>query len=127
MISGCSSNCGSAECCKVQECAGLAPPPPDIPDCLPDMTEATGQQAYTAAISPFQISPNPSITPFMSGKSILVDSEETKDQKRALTGSVLSNTASVIELVVPWLAARLAFLVAVVVAGDAREGCCSGE
>ena len=63
----------------------------------------------------------------MSGKIILVDSEETKDQKRALTGSVLSNTASVIELVVPWLAARLAFLVAVVIAGDAREGCCSGE
>ena len=28
--------------------------------------------------------------------------------------------------VVPWLAAKVVFLVAVAVAGDAREGCCSG-
>jgi hypothetical protein len=65
--------------------------------------------------------------PFMNDKSMLLDREETKDQKRVLMGSVLSNTARVIEPVVPWLAARLVFLVAVVVAGDAREGCCSGE
>ena len=57
MISGCTSNSGSAECCKVvQECAGPTPPPPDTPDRLPDTTVATGQQACTAIISPFQIS-----------------------------------------------------------------------
>jgi hypothetical protein len=66
-------------------------------------------------------------TPFTNGESMLMDSEGTKDQKRVLTSSVLSNTARVIEPIVPWLAARVVFLVAVVVAGDAREGCCSGE
>jgi hypothetical protein len=72
-------------------------------------------------------SPNSSITPFTNGNSMLKDSEETKDQKRVLTGSVLSNTARVFEPVVSWLAAGLMFLVAVVVAGDTRERCCSGE
>ena len=66
-----------------------------------------------------KISPNPSITPFTNGKSMLIDSEETKDQKRVLGGSVLSNTARVIEAAVPWLAAGVAFPAAVVVAGGA--------
>jgi hypothetical protein len=47
-----------------------------------------------------KISPNPSITPFTNGKSMLMDNEETKDQKRVLTGSVPSNTARVIEAAV---------------------------
>ena len=43
-----------------------------------------------------KISPNPSITPFTNDKSMLIDSEETKDQKRVVTGSVSSNTARVL-------------------------------
>jgi hypothetical protein len=30
------------------------------------------------------------------------------------------------QLIVPWLAARVMFLIAIVVVEDAREGCCSG-
>ena len=66
-----------------------------------------------------KISPNPSITPFTNGKSMLMDNEETKDQKRVLAGSVLSNTARVTEAAVPWLAAGVVFPAAVVVAGGA--------
>jgi hypothetical protein len=80
-----------------------------------------------------KISPNPSITPFTNGKSMLMDSEETKAQKRVLAGNVLSNTARVIEPAVGWSAAAAAgvvllFLVVIpVVAPRACEGCCSGE
>ena len=66
-----------------------------------------------------KISPNPSITPFTNGKSMLMDKEETKDQKRVLTGSVWSNTARVIEPAVAQLAAEVVSLVVVVVAGGA--------
>ena len=64
-----------------------------------------------------KISPNPSITPFTNGKSMLMDNEETRDQKRVPTGSELSNTARVIEAAVAWLAAGvvLLFLVVIVV------------
>jgi len=66
-----------------------------------------------------KISPNPSITPFTNGKSMLMDNEETKDQKRVLTGSVLSNTARVIEAAIARLAAGVVSPVAAVVAGGA--------
>lgn len=56
-----------------------------------------------------------------------MDNEETKDQKRVLTGSVWSNTARVIEPAVAQLAAEVVSLVVVVVAGAAWERCCSGE
>jgi hypothetical protein len=65
-----------------------------------------------------KVSLNPSTTPFTNSKSMLMESEESKNQKHVLTGSVLSNTARVIKPVVPWLAARLVFLVAIVIAGD---------
>ena len=48
-----------------------------------------------------------------------MDNEETKDQKRVLTGSVWSNTARVIEPAVAQLAAEVVSLVVVVVAGGA--------
>jgi hypothetical protein len=72
-----------------------------------------------------KFSPNPSIMPFTNGMSTLIDSGETKDQERVLTQHVVKHGEGH-RPVVPWLAARVVFLVAVVVAGDAREGCCSG-
>jgi len=44
-----------------------------------------------------------------------MDSEETKDQKRVLTGSVLSNTARVIEAAAARLAAVFVLLFPVVI------------
>lgn len=64
-----------------------------------------------------KISPNPSITPFTNGKSMLMDTEETKDQKRVLAGSVLSNTARVIEAAVALAAGVVSFVVVVVARG----------
>ena len=56
-----------------------------------------------------KFSPNPSITPFTNSKSMLMDSDETKDQKHVLTGSVLSNTARAIEATIARLAVGVAW------------------
>jgi hypothetical protein len=69
---------------------------------------------------------NPSFTPSTNGISMSIDSEETRDQKRMLTQLVVKHGEGH-RPVVPWLAATVVFPAAVVVAGDAREGCCSGE
>lgn len=67
----------------------------------PKFVATLGPQPSHSTMTVFaKISPNPSITPFTNGKSMLMDNEETKDQKRVLTGSVPSNTARVIEAAV---------------------------